>query len=157
MQVRFFKDVNTVAELKQQYKKLILKHHPDVVGGSNEDMKIINAEYEYLFKHVVTDEDVKIHHDINDGYREMLEKFIHLEGLEIEICGSWLWLGGNTYAHRETLKKLGCRYSAKKYKWYYYNGIEKQKAKFKGHYSMAQIRNRFGSMEVQAEETKKIA
>ena len=38
----------TLEELKKFYRKLSLKHHPDI-GGSDEIMKIINAEYTELF------------------------------------------------------------------------------------------------------------
>ncbi|MBQ3590555.1 MAG: HEPN domain-containing protein [Clostridia bacterium] len=38
----------TLAELKQRYRQLSFKHHPDV-GGSEDAMKIINSEYTALF------------------------------------------------------------------------------------------------------------
>ena len=46
----YFVNVATLEELRKQYKKLIKMYHPDNVGGSDEDMKAINAEYERLFK-----------------------------------------------------------------------------------------------------------
>ena len=41
-------DVCTVEELRKQYRQLMKKHHPDV-GGSTEDAKQINAEYDGVF------------------------------------------------------------------------------------------------------------
>ena len=38
--------------------------------------------------------------------------------LDCEICGSWLWISGDTKPHKERLKELGCRWSKRKQKWY---------------------------------------
>ena len=37
-----------------------------------------------------------------------------LEGLNIDLLGSWLWIGGNTKKNKEALKALGCRWASKK-------------------------------------------
>lgn len=61
-------------ELKKAYRDLALKHHPDC-GGTNEAMKLINAEYEDLFKRIergLSDDDAKKnYHKLDDGYREI--------------------------------------------------------------------------------------
>ena len=44
-------DIQTLEELKKEYHRLCLKLHPDV-GGSNEAMKELNAEYEIMFERV---------------------------------------------------------------------------------------------------------
>lgn len=44
-------NIRTLEELKKAYHRLCLKLHPDV-GGSDEEMKILNAEYETLFERV---------------------------------------------------------------------------------------------------------
>ncbi|WP_370527002.1 J domain-containing protein [Thermoactinomyces sp. CICC 23799] len=48
--MKYFSNVQSLDDLKQQFKKLAKKYHPDVQGGSNEIMKQVNAEYEYLKK-----------------------------------------------------------------------------------------------------------
>lgn len=45
----YFKNVQTLDELRKQYKNLLKKYHPDN-GGSEEITKAINVEYESLFK-----------------------------------------------------------------------------------------------------------
>ena len=45
----YFKNVQTLDELRKQYKDLLKKYHPDN-GGSEEATKAINVEYEKLFK-----------------------------------------------------------------------------------------------------------
>ena len=46
--MKWFNNPSTLEELKQQYKKLALKHHPDL-GGNTADMQEINNEYDLLF------------------------------------------------------------------------------------------------------------
>ena len=45
----YFSNVQTLDELRKQYRDLLKKYHPDN-GGSEEETKAINIEYERLFK-----------------------------------------------------------------------------------------------------------
>lgn len=45
--MKWFNNPSTLEELKQQYKKLALKHHPDL-GGNTADMQGINNEYDII-------------------------------------------------------------------------------------------------------------
>ena len=42
--MKWFNNPTTAEELKKQYRKLAMQHHPDL-GGNEDDMKEINAEY----------------------------------------------------------------------------------------------------------------
>ena len=46
----YFKNVNTLEELRKQYKELLKKYHPDNPQGSTEATQDINAEYDKLFR-----------------------------------------------------------------------------------------------------------
>ena len=46
----YFKNVNTLEELRKQYKELLKRYHPDNPSGSTEATQQINQEYEKLFK-----------------------------------------------------------------------------------------------------------
>ena len=46
--MKYFKNINSLEDLKKQFKKLAFKHHPDK-GGDIEVMKAINNEFEILF------------------------------------------------------------------------------------------------------------
>ena len=48
MMNRYFKQCTTLEELKAEYKKLVMKHHPDR-GGDTATMQEINAEYDEAF------------------------------------------------------------------------------------------------------------
>jgi len=47
--MEYFKNANTLQELRKQYRDLLKIHHPDN-GGNVSDMQEINAEYDRLFK-----------------------------------------------------------------------------------------------------------
>ena len=51
MKILYFQNVNSIDDLKHQYKNLAKKYHPDR-GGNTEIMKIINLEYEYLSPYI---------------------------------------------------------------------------------------------------------
>ena len=46
---KYFNKINTLEELRKQYKELLKIHHPDN-GGNVADMQEINAAYDQLFK-----------------------------------------------------------------------------------------------------------
>lgn len=46
--MKYFKNINSLEDLKKQFKKLAFQHHPDR-GGDVEVMKAINNEYDMLF------------------------------------------------------------------------------------------------------------
>lgn len=45
---RFFYNVGTLEELRGQYRKQVMKYHPDH-GGRTEDMQELNAEYDRFY------------------------------------------------------------------------------------------------------------
>ena len=142
---KYFKDVNTLEELRKQYKDLLKKFHPDNANGSTEATQEINAEYDKLFK-VLKNRHESTSADSKDGnqseynqnmydwendkaLREILEKIINFDGIEIEIVGQWIWISGNTYGYKKELKEMlihTCSYAA--FIWlciYFYSRKEK--------------------------------
>lgn len=120
--MKYFENVLTLEELKKQYKELAKQHHPDM-GGTEEAMKQINNEYEQLFNILKTkankSSNTKDHiNETPEEYMNIINTLINLEGLVIEIVGSWIWLSGNTYPHKETIKELNFRWSKSRKRWY---------------------------------------
>lgn len=150
--MKWFNNPKSLEDLKKQYKKLACKHHPDVNGGSESDMKSINVEYDSLFANL------KNVHQAADGttytakteteetpeeFRDIIDALIKLEGIKIEICGSWLWITGNTYPHRKALKELHFRFSKSKTAWYYHTADYRKTNKKQ--YTLDEIRDLYGS------------
>ena len=73
---------------------------------------------------------------------EEIEK-INDENIQKELIGEWLWISGDTWKHKETLKKLGFRWASKKKMWYYREEEKTPKWRSKKEYSMDEIKNRY--------------
>ena len=95
----------------------------------------------------------KAHKPDDDGYFNIIEVLIHLDGIIIEQCGSWLWLSGKTKEHTKALKDAGCRLARKKKMWYWRPADAACNYRRKrGYRSMAYIRKKYGSVKITAEE-----
>lgn len=125
---KYFKSCKTAEEGKRLYRELAKKYHSDN-GGNDNIMKEINAEYTDWFS---THKDIHTNTETGETYtstkktKETAQDFIdiitalvNLADITIEICGSWLWLTGNTYQVKDELKKLGCRFATSKKQWYW--------------------------------------
>lgn len=157
----YFKNVDTLEELRKQYKELLKVHHPDN-GGNVPAMQDVNAEYDKLFKILKDRHDSKttgtgktsydnIKYDFTEDakLREVLNKVISFHGITIEICGSWIWLF-NSYNYRKELKEMGFKFAAKKKAWYWHSDVFRKKSKKA--LSMNDIRSYYGSTEIQTEQ-----
>lgn len=137
----YFADCSSLEEVKRTYKQLALKHHPDC-GGDDETMKAINAEYEQAFNHFVSDDTTS--QETPDEFKAIINGLVVLKGITIELCGKWLWIGGDTYNNREELKRLGCRFSHNKKMWYW-RPADEQSYFYRGSKTMNEIRHIYGS------------
>ena len=160
--MRYLSDnISTLEELKKEYHRLCLKLHPDV-GGSDEAMKVLNAEYETMFervKNIHVNKDGETYErdteETPEEFRELINQLFKLDGIEIEIIGCFVWVSGDTKPHKERLKALGFRWHRKKCCWY--KSPDGYRRWGKGDYSMDEIRGMYGSLTVhpQKDEEKK--
>ena len=163
--------MNTLEELRRQYRDLLKKYHPDNKDGSTEATQEINAEYDRLFKllkdrHESKSADSKesnaktdfnnMKYDFTEDelLREMLQKVIHFDGITLEIIGNWLWISGNTYQYRKELNDLGFKFAGQKKSWYWHSEAFRKRSHKK--LSMEDIRNYYGSTEVETDGTKRL-
>ena len=148
---RFIPTPSTLEELKAMYKRLAMQNHPDR-GGSTEAMQEINTEYQQLFdrlKNVHQNAKGEQYTSSTDSteapadFIEIIDKLAKLPNIIIELCGSWLWITGETRAVKEELKEIGFRWSSNKKAWYYHEGAYIKRGG-KSH-SMEEIRDMYGS------------
>ena len=146
--MKYFININTLDELKAAYRRLSMKHHPDR-GGDTATMQEINAEHDELFErlkkqHNASADEFHQTTETPEEFREIIELLLKLDGLTVELCGSWLWIGGDTRQHKETLKAAGCRWSNNKKLWYWHHAEEGRKWR-RGKATMSDIRTKYGS------------
>lgn len=131
-------------DVKQAYHRAALQYHPDVNPAGAEMMQIINAAYEALKDYageIAATQETEVAYP--EAVNAALNAIIDLVGLDIEICGAWVWVSGATYLHRATLKAADFRYASKKQRWYF--RPEGWRSSSRGNYSMDDIRDRYGS------------
>ena len=126
--MKWFTNVRTVEELRKQYRQLMKKHHPDV-GGSTEDAKQINAEYDRLYAVLSRQEAQERPQGEQDttedkaaedkAIRAVLDALAGIDA-DVEIIGSWVWVTRNSFPYKELLKSLNFRYASRKRAWYFH-------------------------------------
>ncbi len=152
--MKYFNNIKTIDELKLEYKKLARKLHPDC-GGSNEEMKILNKEYEIIFEKVKnirrnTDGTTyeKANTENSNEYTCIINKIISCN-CDIEVAGSWIWCF-NAYTCKDVLKSVGFKWANKKKAWYWHSAAETSKNKKA--LTMEAIRSKYGSKVIRSYE-----
>lgn len=147
----------TPAEIKKAYKRAAAKYHPDRNEAGAEMMKAVNEAYESLKDYTPQDAPKAEEFNANDYGEELneaLNAVINLAGIEIEICGAWIWLTGDTKPHKEIIKSAGFKWASKKKAWNYRPSDWKSASR--GSYSMDDIRATHGSTAIKAKKNKAI-
>ena len=151
------KDV-TEENARERWTELSRKHHPDM-GGSTEMMALINDAYDTL-KRAIKDEFISkidpVDYDLEALFKEVLHNIRGLSGIKIEVCGSWLWISGDTKEHRQTLKQAGCRWSKNKAMWSWHHP-EQKKSRKRSTWNIDKIRETYGSQEIESSQQRLIA
>ena len=156
----YFANCNTIEELKKEYRRLAVLHHPDA-GGDVATMQAINAEYTKCFDRLK-----KIHndtakeagnkemHETAQEFMEIINQIIFFDGIKIELCGSWIWVSGNTKEYKEQFKALGFYWASKKKMWYWRN--QEGATRSRGGFTMDEIREKYGSETYETKQRAKI-
>lgn len=162
----YFQGVKTLQDVRRQYKKLVMEFHPDKFYGDTQKMeemervmKLINAEYEVVFNWVkenpINDREANSsqYANANDLFRDILQKVVFVPEIDIEICGSWIWISSPS-KYDQYLKSVGFAYTKGKNR-YYWKPYETSKKRGKN-WKMEKIREYYGSEKVKKEENDKI-
>ena len=147
----YFKECQTIEEVKIRYRTLAKLFHPDC-GGTTDLMQALNTEYSVACNSILrgenrTTEETQGEMKLSEEYRLVIEKIIPLPGIKIEIVGNWIWVTGNTYPVRQQLKETGLFFASKKQAWYYRAEEYKTTGSKK---SLDEIRAKYGSESVQS-------
>ena len=130
-----------IQDTKTAYRAACKKYHPDINPAGEDMMKVINEAYDALKDYVGEIKSEQT--DYGDLLNDALNAVSSLPALVIEICGSWVWLTGDTRAHKEALKEAGFKWAAKKKAWYF--RPEQFRSRSKGSSSLEEIRAKYGS------------
>lgn len=161
--MKWFQDTDTLENLRKEYRRLVVKYHPDN-GGSEEAVKEINTEYDVLFKRLKSNFEHQDSYDrASDKQKQQYDwqkdaqiraivlQLSKFKDITVEIIGVWIWVS-NCYACRKELKKLGFHWARQKQMWYlHFDDFHKFSQKPA---SMTYIRAKYGSVEVKFKTEK---
>lgn len=153
--MNYFPNITDAAELKTLYRQLCKQYHPDK-GGSTEQMQDINNQYDAAMKRLISG---KADDEYGEGkwyksrqeeeaveaaVRAAVEKIAHLDGLDIEIIGAWVWVSSDTKPHKDALKEAGYWWMHNRKMW----AFKGKESKGRGKTSMEELRDKYGSEKV---------
>lgn len=161
----YFENCHTAEDVKLEYRRLCKEWHPDLGTTEERDertrkMQEINAAYAQasaVYRQAELKEKAYMDHRpepteqdyadaaaVDERIRQAIEQVITLGGIEIEVCGLWVWVSGDTKPHKDMLKSAGYRWASQKGRWYF-AGVP---AGGWSNMTMEEIRFRYGSQRV---------
>ena len=149
--MKYFEKLHTLAEIKREYHRLTKLHHPDV-GGDTATMQEINRQYkeavEWIARHGEGRDRQDAAREVPEEYAAAVAAVVNLDGIELELVGTWIWATGNTRVHKDALKAAGYRWASKKLAWYW--RPEEEAAARGSRKSLEEIREKYGSERIYA-------
>lgn len=137
----------TPQDIKKAYRAAAHKYLPDHNPAGADMMKLINNAFEVLkgFEGIIPDYEAQAT-EYPEALNAALNAIFELVGLDIEICGAWVWVSGETKKHKEaqrSIKRGRLKYASKKKRWYF--RPDDWTSRSRGNLSMDEIRSKYGS------------
>ena len=159
--MKYFSGCTSLDEAKQLYKKLVFELHPDT---SKKDTKAAFQEMQNQFEKFKPNTE-KFKGEFEnwnaEEYSHIIQQLMTIPNIVIEVCGSWIWLAGDTKPVKEQIKAVNTGetmkrgFSPKKQKWYFSpTGYRKRGKK---ELSFEQIKDHYGYKKQDSQQIKKIA
>ena len=158
---RYFTDCKTAEELKKAYREAAGKLHPD----NNPDRDTTREFQDMQQEFTAAWESLKDVHQNAAGsfytkaatgtaaaFMDMINALLRM-GVDVEVCGSWIWVSGDTRPVKGALKGMGFRFSGNKQCWYWHEGPFRKRGKHIC--SMDEIRDMYGSEKYAAEQERR--
>ena len=152
----YFENCKTLDEAKKLYWDLAKQFHPDKEGGSKEAFQELGRQFENF-----QPEKEKYKGETEQWnapeYMHVINQLMKIPEIVIEICGSWIWVSGNTKPHKEEIKAVHTGDSLKKPIWHskkemwYVSPVDYRKFS-KKETTMDEIRDFYGSHKVNRDE-----
>jgi len=149
-------DRSTIETLRKAYKRNALKMHPDK-GGSHSEFTQMSNEYNTILEKRLfateesfSNDSVKMEKDLAQKINDIMSA----TGIEIEVSGSWIWVGGNTFESKDILKNAGFRFAGKKKMWYWSATMNEKR---RGRLSVEARRKKYGSVKIETKTRKVLA
>ena len=148
-----YKSCRTLEDLKKLYFTLLKQHHTDI-GGDTETCQHVNNLYEFYFpllKNTRRNKDCETYQketeETSNMFMDIINNIIHYVDIKIEICGTWLWISGETKPYKDNFKEMNFKWSTNKSMWYYTTDTTR-KTYNRNSWTIDEIRNTYGSQEI---------
>lgn len=162
--MKYFATLNTVEEIKNVYRMLAMKHHPDK-GGDTATMQVINAQYHEALKRCdgqtsVGDNGQEHRYtydaDIEQAVMDKLSEIVRIasDDWKVMLIGRWIWIGGTDKTDKDRLNKngAGCLWHSGKSLWYWRPKDAKSWSRGKG--NLNSMAYRYGYREFTADRSR---
>ena len=141
-------------EAKKKFKKLCVELHPDnKETGNSEAFKRMFSEFQNLSEGTGTNETNETKIEMSEKMQNVILELSKYDFINMFICGSWLWISGNTFQIKEKLKELECKFAPNKKMWFY----TEIKSSGRGNMNIEEIKNKYGSKEISKSYQKKLS
>ena len=153
---KYFADCQCLEDVKETYRKLCFKYHPDISKETNctAIMQEINNEYNKAFNtykdiHRNSQQETYTAREAStetpEEFKDIINSVIHFTGCKIEIVGKWIWISGKTLPYRAELNALHFTWIKKHTAWAWHRPEDRKLTH--NNYNFDTIKQMFGSME----------